>query len=188
MSSKFTRALIVLGAVLVLGGVDYSIYGKERVIREGETIYLELAPVDPRSLMQGDYMALRFRLADRIQTWRQVESRARRRTAPLRVDDGGVATLGVDDGAVTTPNAEGGGLDPSGEGGGLEPPDPGDPGSPVIAFRIRGGRVWLGTNAYFFEEGTGERYESARYGEFRLDPSNGEAVLVGLRDAELDPL
>jgi hypothetical protein len=31
-------------------------------------------------------------------------------------------------------------------------------------------------------------YEGARYGEFRVDPSSGEAVLVGLRDAELNPL
>lgn len=57
-----------------------------------------------------------------------------------------------------------------------------------IAFRMRGGRVWLGTNAYFFQEGTGERYDEARYGEFRIDPSTGEAVLVGLRDEELSSL
>ena len=53
---------------------------------------------------------------------------------------------------------------------------------------MRGDRVWLGTNAYFFEEGTGARYARARYGEFRVDPSSGEAVLVGLRDWELGPL
>lgn len=159
MSSRLARALIVLGAVLVLGAVNASIYGKERVIRGGETIYLELAPVDPRSLMQGDYMALRFRLADRIQLWREAEGRGELRTAPLSVDDRGVATLSEDD------------------GGTLE-----------IAFRMRGGRVWLGTNAYFFEEGTAARYSGARYGEFRVDPSSGEAVLVGLRDEELDPL
>lgn len=167
MSPNVTRALTVLGAVLVLGAVDYSIYSKEAIIRDGETIYLELAPVDPRSLMQGDYMALRFRLADRIQSWRETEGRAGLRTAPLTVDDRGVATLSADAGGAAAP-ADGNGL--------------------VIAFRIRGGRVWLGTNAYFFEEGTAERYAPASYGEFRIDPSTGEAVLVGLRDADLNPL
>jgi uncharacterized membrane-anchored protein len=44
--------------------------------------------------------------------------------------------------------------------------------------------VWLGTNAYFFEEGTAARYENARYGEFRLDRESGEAVLTGLIDAQ----
>lgn len=159
MNPRLVRALTVVGAVLVLGAVNASIYGKERVIRDGETIYLELAPVDPRSLMQGDYMALRFQLAGRIEGWRETEGRGRLRTAPLNVDERGVATLSEE----------------------------GD-GSLGIAFRIRDGRVWLGTNAYFFAEGTADRYESARYGEFRVDPSSGEAVLVGLRDAELDPL
>lgn len=153
---RVTRLLTVLGTALVVWGVDASIYRKERVIRSGETIFLALAPVDPRSLMQGDYMALRFRLAEGIEDWRASDPRARR--APIRVDERGVASL-----------------DPS--GGDLE-----------IAFEIRGDRVWLGTNAYFFEEGAGGRYSLARFGEFRIDPTSGEAVLVGLRDGELDPL
>ncbi len=37
---------------------------------------------------------------------------------------------------------------------------------------------WLGTNAFFFEEGTDSRYSSARYGEFRLDPVSGERCLL----------
>jgi uncharacterized membrane-anchored protein len=156
MSPRVTRALTLLGAVLVLAGVNVSIVQKERVIRTGETIYLALAPVDPRSLMQGDYMALRFRLAAEIDDWRAGEPRARR--APLSVDARGVASL-----------APG--------GGDLE-----------IAFRIRNGQVWLGTNAYFFSEGTGARYTDARFGEFRIDAESGEAVLVGLTDADLNPL
>jgi uncharacterized membrane-anchored protein len=158
MSPRLTRALTLIGLLFVLGGVDYEIYDKERVIRGGETIYLELAPVDPRSLMQGDYMALRFRLAEEIERWREDEERERLRTAPLRVDARGVATLAT-------------------AGGPTE-----------IAFRIRRGAVWLGTNAYFFAEGTADRYAGARYGEFRIDRSSGEAVLVGLRDADLNPL
>lgn len=158
MSPRAVRALTLFGLLLVLGSVDASIWGKERIIRGGETIFLELAPVDPRSLMQGDYMALRFRLADRIQEWRATAGGARLRAAPLEVDERGVATL-----ASGAPDLE-------------------------IAFRIRRGQVWLGTNAYFFEEGTADRYAGARYGEFRIDRASGDAVLVGLRDAELDPL
>ena len=156
MSLRSTRAVTLLGLVLILAGVNYSIYHKERVIRTGETIYLELAPVDPRSLMQGDYMALRFRLADRIESRRDTEGRTR--TAPLIVDERGVASL--------APGAS----------------------DLHIAFKIRGGRVWLGTNASFFEEGTAGRFTDARYGEFRIDLTTGEAVLVGLRDEGLNPL
>jgi uncharacterized membrane-anchored protein len=156
MTSTWTRALIVVGTVLVLGGLNRSIYEKERVIRSGTTVYVELAPVDPRSLMQGDYMALRFRLAGEIESWRSVDTGLRR--APITLDDRGVATLAR------------GGSDLH------------------IAFNVRAGGVWLGTNAYFFEEGTAGRYADARFGEFRVDPESGEAVLVGLRDAELGPL
>lgn len=55
-------------------------------------------------------------------------------------------------------------------------------------FRMRKGNVWLGTNAFFFEEGSEQRFAAARYGEFRVDAGSGEAVLVGLRDSALKPL
>ena len=57
-----------------------------------------------------------------------------------------------------------------------------------LRYRIREGHVWLGTNAFFFEEGTAERFSGARYGEFRVDRESGEAVLVGLRDDKLAAL
>ena len=60
--------------------------------------------------------------------------------------------------------------------------------SPRIRFRVRNGAVWLGTNAYFFEEGRAARYAAAKYGEFRLDRDSGEAVLVGLSDENLRAL
>jgi uncharacterized membrane-anchored protein len=157
MSPTAVRALIVAGALLVLAGVNYSIVGKEQVIRSGETIFLELVPVDPRSLMQGDYMALRFRLSEEVETARANATLAADvRAAPLRLDERGVATLGANGSDV------------------------------AIGFRIRNGRVWLGTNAYFFAEGAAERYTGARYGEFRLRRADGEAVLVGLADENLN--
>jgi len=58
----------------------------------------------------------------------------------------------------------------------------------ALRYRIRGGNVWLGTNAFFFEEGTADRYRDARFGEFRVDRASGEAILVGLRNDALDPL
>lgn len=159
MSGLVVRALIVAGAVLVLGAVNLAIAGKERVIRDGETVYIELAPVDPRSLMQGDYMALRFRLADDIETARTGSALpATARRAPLALDERRVATL-----AAGAADAQ-------------------------IAFKIRQNGVWLGTNAYFFAEGSAERYERGRYGVFRLRREDGEAVLVGLADENLNEL
>jgi uncharacterized membrane-anchored protein len=159
MRPLVARALIVAGALLVLGAVNLSIAGKESVIRDGETVYLELAPVDPRSLMQGDYMALRFRLAEEIEAARdRAALPASARRAPLALDGRGVATLATGESDAR------------------------------IAFKIRQESVWLGTNAYFFAEGTAQRYERGRYGVFRLRRDDGEAVLVGLADENLNAL
>jgi uncharacterized membrane-anchored protein len=155
-----SRWLTLLGAVLVLGAVDYSILAKEDIKANGEVVYLDLAPVDPRSLMQGDYMTLRFRLAQEIQGALQAPREGEQRLADIRLDDRRVASLAR----------------------------PGAPATHKIRYRIRGDAVWLGTNAFFFEEGSDQRYARARFGEFRLDRDSGEAVLVGLRDAALRPL
>ena len=166
MNTKPIRGLIALGALLVLGAVNFAIVAKERIRRDGETVYLDLAPVDPRSLMQGDYMALRFALAQ------QLAQQLERDDAPRRDGETRVARVTLDAQRV----------------GRLASTEAGSSAGVRLRYRIRGGQVWLGTNAFFFEEGSAERFNGARYGEFRVDRESGEAVLVGLRDAALKPL
>src|SRR5687767_13501968 len=55
-------------SVLVLAALNYGIYEKERIKEHGEVLLLELAPVDPRSLMQGDYMRLRYAIERDVPT------------------------------------------------------------------------------------------------------------------------
>ncbi len=164
MTSLKLRGLTLLGALLVLGTVNVAIFGKERIKRSGEVVYLPLAPVDPRSLMQGDYMALRFALAGEIERRNEADKQVQRHgdmpLAALTLDDRRIATLTGDAAAASI----------------------------KLRYRIRGGHVWLGTNAFFFEEGTAERFSGARYGEFRVDRESGEAVLVGLRNDKLAAL
>jgi uncharacterized membrane-anchored protein len=155
MNATLVRTLTVLGALLVLASVNYSLYAKERIKRDGEVMYLLLGPVDPRSLMQGDYMALRFAVADEI-----ARQRPATRFVALELDSRRVARLA----------------------------EPGSPGALPVRYRMRNGQVWLGTNAYFFEEGSASRFASARYGKFRVDPRSGEAVLVALCDDQLQEL
>jgi uncharacterized membrane-anchored protein len=161
MTLNWIRALIVLGAVLVLGALNFAIVGKERVKRDGEVAYLRLAPVDPRSLMQGDYMALRFALVQDLERSAIPAPReGETRYAEVALDTNRVARL-----AATEAGAQ-----------------------IRLRYRIRNGHVWLGTNAFFFEEGRAQRFSSARYGEFRVDRRSGEAVLVGLRNDALEAL
>ena len=60
------KKIALVSLVLILALVNWSIAGKEKHLAEGQSVYLDLAPVDPRSLMQGDYMALRFSLANEV--------------------------------------------------------------------------------------------------------------------------
>jgi uncharacterized membrane-anchored protein len=152
MKRRWTRIVTVAATVLVLAAVNGGILAKERIRSNGVRIFLALAPVDPRSLMQGDYMALRLAIASQIEATESGK-------ASVIVDERGVATL-----------------------------SPEGTGTLRLRYRLRGSQVWLGTNAYFFEEGSAARYEKARFGEFRVDRDSGEAVLVGLRDAALAPL
>ena len=159
------RALVLISALLILIGVNASIYGKEQLLKNGRVVLLELAPVDPRSLMQGDYMALRFKAANdafgaRIGE-RQLPSDGR---LVLLLDDRNVAAFKrFDDGALLSASEV------------------------VIRYRIRGDQPKFATNAFFFKEGHAEDYASARFGEFRV-AGNGECLLTGLRDKDLKQL
>ena len=154
-----TRGLLLLGVLLVFGGVNWQIAKKEELRYAGQTVYLELAPVDPRSLMQGDYMALNFTLV------RQIGD------VPV---PGGVAILKVDSDHVGT-------FSHRDKGGPL------GPGEVRFRFRMRHNAAWLGTNAFFFHEGEAERYRDAKYGEFRVGP-DGEAMLVDLVAKDLQKM
>jgi uncharacterized membrane-anchored protein len=163
--SERTRLLVAaVTAGLILAVVNLEIAGKERVVREGRTVLLRLAPVDPRSLLQGDYMALRYSMAGEVASAAQA--------------------AGVDDGTIVVA------LDPRGVASFVEI-DRGrsfGAGEQRLAFRRRGETVRLAGDAFFFEEGQGERYRGARYGELRV-AEDGTAVLVGLRgeDGPLRP-
>ena len=157
------KAVALAACVLSLVLVNVSIAGKERLLRDGRIVYLELAPVDPRSLMQGDYMALRFKLANDA----------------LAAAKGAAA---LDGHIVAAQDARG-----------IAAYRRFHDGKPVAAdeillrYRVRYDELKFATNAFFFQEGTGARYEQARYGEFRVAP-DGELLLTGLRGKDLRKL
>ncbi|EWG98411.1 GDYXXLXY domain-containing protein [Halomonas sp. BC04] len=171
LTAKWRRIVVVAATLLVLAAVNWSIWAKERHLAEGEVVYLELAPVDPRSLMQGDYMALSFEIANRIreahhaQREESDEWQAADGHAVVRLDAQRVAQfqrLGADDETLDTDEMH-------------------------LRYRLRNGRIRFATNAFFFQEGHAERYEPARYGQFRVN-ARGEPLLVSLHDAELELL
>ena len=58
--------LLIFGFLLILVVVNLQIYHLETRRATGEVVVLQLAPLDPRSLLQGDYMRLRYEIASQI--------------------------------------------------------------------------------------------------------------------------
>ena len=148
------RKAIAIGAgLLVLAAVNWGIFARERLLETGQVVLLEFAPVDPRSLMQGDYMALRFKVAGQVA--------ANGRSA----EDGFVVVRPGDHGVAGFVRRDAG--------------EPLAPGEARLRYRVREGSVKFATNAFFFEEGTANAYTRARYGEFRVAPG-GDMLLTHL--------
>jgi uncharacterized membrane-anchored protein len=156
------RATVIAGLVLILALFNWSVAKKEALLRDGTPLLIELAPVDPRSLIQGDYMRLEYRIARDISynyQWPRdgqivVSADADNVARYVRRHDG------------STPLAAG---------------------EHLLFYRRRGGRIKIGTDAFFFQEGHAMRYDRARFGELRVDAS-GESLLIGLRDENRRPL
>ena len=60
-----------------------------------------------------------------------------------------------------------------------------DEGELLIKYAIHRRGVSFGAESYFFEEGTGERFEKAKYGGLRVD-DEGKSILIGLYDENFE--
>lgn len=149
---------VIVGLVLVLALVNWQITAKERVLRDGERMLLELAPVDPRSLMQGDYMRLDYAIARQLYAFSDWPADGRIIVAN---DEHGVARF--------VRRAE-----PGAALGAAEH---------LLRYRRRSGWIRIGTDAFFFQEGLADEYRGARYGELRVD-AEGDGLLIGLLDRD----
>lgn len=162
------RGAVVLGGLLmVLAVAGVTIRDNELILAEGRVVRLQLAPVDPRSLLQGDYMALNYEIGNQLRGRRPREDGY----VVVRPDTQGIGRL------VRV----------------QEQPLPVATDELALRFRVRWaalgleprrGGIRFATNAFFFQEGHGKALEGARYGEFRVG-ANGEPRLVALLDAEL---
>ena len=159
------RKLIALvTGLIVLAVANYTIYSREQLLTEGRVVLLQLAPVDPRSLMQGDYMVLRFQAANAAFGFGNVEESVQDGYLVLALDTQRVGTFHrFDDGSRLAENEV------------------------RMRYRIRNRRAQFATNAFFFQEGDSELYTTARYGEFRVG-TDGEAILTELRDEDFERL
>ena len=157
---KMIRIVVALaGLALVLGAVNLSIAEKEDTLANGRLVLLALRPLDPRSLMQGDFMRLRY--ADTVFPDKATaETMPLRGTVILKLDENGVASFArADDGSEL------------------------QEGETRMHYKLKvfGTELRYGAESFFFQEGDANLYDNARYGVLRVDDA-GASVLVGLAD------
>lgn len=153
---KYKWILILVNLVIVLVLFNSSIFKKEKLLTNGQLVLLELAPVDPRSLMQGDYMRLRYAISNDIAT----DSVAKRGYCVVKLNEEGIAKkVRMQEHKNPTSNDEF-----------------------LIRYNLmKWGRVSIGAESYFFQEGDAEKYEKAKYGGLKVD-QQGNSLLIGLYD------
>ena len=113
---------------------------------------------DPRSLMQGDYMRLNYKEANSELINRQ---KAKRGYAVLKLDKNHVGEI------IRLQES-------------LEPVNENEI---VLKYKTINGRLFLGAESFFFEEGQDSVYNRAAYGGLRVD-NKGQSLLVGLYDKD----
>jgi len=155
---KYSWLIILLNLILLLIYFNYSIIKKEDLLKDGQLVLLELAPIDPRSLLQGDYMALRYKISEDL----DYEKMSKRGYCVVRIDTNGVAKKVRFQKDLTPLND----------------------GEYLIEYNAPDKwNVNIGAESFFFQEGHREKYEKAKYGGIKID-KNGNSLLIGLYDEQ----
>ena len=186
--------LVGVFVIALLGAVNYKVQQFEDVLATGKPVVLKIAPVDPRSLMQGDYMVLNYAILSEIQQ-SQFLSESNESLESNESIDAGEAneTIDIDESS------------PSGKKAYIlvhldknrvatfceeqsEIPTDFKHCTPnvYLPIRYKGWLPELPSQDYFFAEGKGEHYAQAEYAEYRF--KDGILLLARLLDKDLKGL
>lgn len=157
--SRFQKLIVFINLILVLGLLGNSVVQKEKLLEDGQLVLLELAPVDPRSLIQGDYMRLSYAISQDI----DYDNISKNGFCVVQLNPNGtVKEFRVQNEKIPLNSHE----------------------YLINYTKKRWNNINIGAESYFFQEGEGEKYESAKYGGVKVD-GNGNSLLVGLYDEHL---
>ncbi|MFM7175801.1 MAG: GDYXXLXY domain-containing protein [Bacteroidota bacterium] len=152
-TTRLHLALVAIGLITTLVLFNISIDSKEDILENGKLVLLEMAPTDPRSPFQGDYMSINYKGLNDF----NVDS----------IPSSGYCVLRNTEFNVYAPNRFKNKMNSVSAS------------EVYILYTTDRNRIQIGASSYFFEEGKAAMYDSAKYAGFRVSPS-GKSVLVGL--------
>ncbi|AXY59439.1 GDYXXLXY domain-containing protein [Acinetobacter sp. WCHAc010052] len=175
MKKNIPLVIAILSVVFFLG----LILKNEQHLKHSDSIYIQLAPVDPRSLIQGDYMVLNYDLSFYDVAVQKGDPHIPMNATAIKNKSSVVAYVALDAQRRVVKTS----LDPRL----LEM-------YPSASHRIvlknpdnRLDRLYPASNSFLFAEGLAECYQAAQYAEFKVD-ERGNAILASLRGGDLKSL
>ena len=150
---KWVPIVIVQLFILVI-----LIFQKETILRNGTDIILKVEPVDPRSLLQGDYVELSYNIS-------QVESENFSQQVYVLVEKDAKGIYQIKEIYDTIEEAR---------------EEKTEENQAILTGKSNGETITYGIEHFFIEEGTGREVEqNAKYAKIRVG-SNGDAILISI--------
>jgi uncharacterized membrane-anchored protein len=144
---RYIKIGIFVNLVLFVGYFLFAVFQKEQILKTGEFVLFELAPVDPRSLMQGDYMELAYALSEVT----DVEFIPRKGKIYLTLDENRVASQFHF--------------------------DPINVNDLAFDYRVKDGVLRFGADSFFFQEGQAEYFENAKFGGYLVNAKGESVLI-----------
>ena len=170
MSNNIKKILLIINIVILFVVTGFSANKEEGYKKSDSYFYLELAPVDPRSLLQGDYMTLNYDIIDKAQEiiFNGIYDSKDENNEFLDMRKGYIV-VSLDENKVAKFVK-------------LSKEKTDEKDLLFIAFKSDGFNVNINANSYLFQEGTGDKYENARYSKVVL--VDNKLRLIDLRDKD----
>lgn len=149
------KIILIISVLLVFITIGTSVNKRESLLNKGEIFLFRLTPVDPRSIMQGDYMTLNYQITSET----GAENIPSRGYIVFQVDSFNVADK-IRYQKQTYPLAEN---------------------ERIIKYFRHKKNISIGSESYFFQEGDADVYADARFGGIKV-AKDGESILLGLFD------
>lgn len=151
------KIFVVLNLLLLMIVFGYSVIKEEKNLKKA-TFYIKTVPVDPRSMIQGDYMVLNYDIAESA---RMEIGNIRKGYIRIKINDLKIAEfIRIDEECLPPSNNE-----------------------ISIQFQKNGSNIDIGVNSYLFQEGTGNKFQKAQYAEV-IELKNGKLRLKNLLDKD----
>ncbi|MDR2455302.1 MAG: GDYXXLXY domain-containing protein [Deltaproteobacteria bacterium] len=156
-------ALVVMALLII---VNAQVVRNESLLSGGQPMTLQLTPVDPLSILQGYYISLSIAAERPIASaWAVAPPAVKGRLAVMAEGEDSVSYFKR-----------------------LYQGEPLAEGEALLAFKTnREGDAKLASDSYFFQEGSAQRFEKARYARLRVN-AEGRSILESVLDERLQAI